>query len=46
MAWQTALVGLFIVLAIVTNGYIMQTRLDKIIDLLNRILHLKEIGGK
>ena len=34
VSWRMALLALFIIVTIVTNGYILQTRLDKIIELL------------
>lgn len=34
VSWRMALLALFIIITIVTNGYILQTRLDKIIELL------------
>ena len=37
MNWQNALMLFFVILTIVTNGYVMQTRLDKIIELLESI---------
>ena len=33
-SWRMALLALFIIITIVTNGYILQTRLDRIIELL------------
>lgn len=34
VSWRMALLALFIIVTIVTNGYILQTRLDRIIELL------------
>ena len=37
MNWQNALMLFFVILTIVTNGYVMKTRQDKIIELLESI---------
>jgi hypothetical protein len=42
MNWQNALMLFFVILTIVTNGYVMQTRLDKIIELLESTIKKKD----
>lgn len=37
MNWQNALMILFVILVIITNGYILQSGLDNIIELLESI---------